>query len=857
MLCSLYHREPSGASLMKLAVVFCLLFVTANSLSNEDRRFCQGLECESKEDLLKVIQQLQDENRRTMLKSSRAASVFSEEAVGGATTRRSSLFETAASNAQCDICSSQPCQNGGSCYADSTKPWTSYRCDCPSNFAGSQCQTNITCSGSSCGKNTDCYVANHQLNCICKPGYSGDPKRGCTMKTKQTCLSGDPHYQTFDGLRFEYQGTCPYVFSQPCTTLGAPFAYYSVRAANSFIGDSRSVSAVSEIEVDFYNNTIHIDGSSRRLIVNGIEQHVPYYWPSKDRQSIAVKYSSGTFYVSNDQMIQVIYDVQGNLCVQVPDIPQFQGNRTLCGIGGNLDGEYKNDVVDRNGTVFQITSKNVKSGDPAFQRAEDSWITNNFLKIRKDAPACVTGEQVNNLTNCVRFNSMNLDSEEAVTQCAPIQDAMAGQGVFSKCTVLGNDTIQSMYDNCVYDVCYAPDQKCTVLQTFARTCQAALIVKDFGDWRTGTKCPFPTCPPHSQYEVCKSSCPASCADSSSPDFCDLPCSEGCTCEQGYVLDNTQISMVSCIPIEDCGCTDKYGNSYPGDGTTCEDIDECLDPKTCNVDLGHGNCTNTIGSYNCTCAQFYDQPHCDHYRPTRHCADLRNYWNYTSDGVYNITPPYLVPALKDQQGSVAVYCDMTTEGGGWTLMSAANDSEMTNRTYKNYADGFAKDSPYYNWLGLDLISGMTTYENTSLRLQLYRCAQNGLLAKTTDCTYKHFLIKGAAEKYAVVIPEVCKGTEKDYYDGWARWNLTQPGPAFVAFDNDDTNNCSANFRNTGWWFDARNRCGSANLNGVRYSCDNIPNDSTSSTYLFWGGSPLGQAWLYLRPTLFPNYDPTPP
>ncbi|KHJ78670.1 hypothetical protein OESDEN_21707, partial [Oesophagostomum dentatum] len=88
----------------------------------------------------------------------------------------------------------------------------------------------------------------------------------------------------------------------------------------------------------------------------------------------------------------------------------------------------------------------------------------------------------------------------------------------------------------------------------------------------------------------------------------------------------------------------------------------------------------------------------------------------------------------------------------------------------------------------------------------------------------------------------------------RWNLDGVGPAFKAFDNDDSaNNCSATFRNTGWWFDARYRCGSANLNGIRYSCDNIPNDSTSSTYLFWDGSPLGQAWLYLRPTLYPNYD----
>ncbi|GMT34131.1 hypothetical protein PFISCL1PPCAC_25428, partial [Pristionchus fissidentatus] len=68
-------------------------------------------------------------------------------------------------------------------------------------------------------------------------------------------------------------------------------------------------------------------------------------------------------------------------------------------------------------------------------------------------------------------------------------------------------------------------------------------------------------------------------------------------------------------------------------------------------------------------------------------------------------------------------------------------------------------------------------------------------------------------------KVCHGTEVEYYDGWARWDLTKPGPKFVAVDNDNsTTHCSETFRNTGWWYDTSYRCGSANLNGVRYSCD---------------------------------------
>ncbi|VDM85871.1 unnamed protein product [Strongylus vulgaris] len=54
--------------------------------------------------------------------------------------------------------------------------------------------------------------------------------------------------------------------------------------------------------------------------------------------------------------------------------------------------------------------------------------------------------------------------------------------------------------------------------------------------------------------------------------------------------------------------------------------------------------------------------------------------------------------------------MTTDGGGWTLMSSANGNEMANRSYADYVTG-VRLAEHYTWLGLDLINGMTTYEDT--------------------------------------------------------------------------------------------------------------------------------------------------
>lgn len=63
--------------------------------------------------------------------------------------------------------------------------------------------------------------------------------------------------------------------------------------------------------------------------------------------------------------------------------------------------------------------------------------------------------------------------------------------------------------------------------------------------------------------------------------------EGCHCEDGYVQDNTVTDKTKCIPIMQCGCTDRDGNCYPrkvtsmhclfGNGT-CEREEQAQGPK---------------------------------------------------------------------------------------------------------------------------------------------------------------------------------------------------------------------------------------------------------------------------------------
>ncbi len=56
-----------------------------------------------------------------------------------------------------------------------------------------------------------------------------------TNATRTACFTGDPHFTTFDGYYYDYNGDCPFIFSQPCGNLSCGFSNFSVRAKNRLL----------------------------------------------------------------------------------------------------------------------------------------------------------------------------------------------------------------------------------------------------------------------------------------------------------------------------------------------------------------------------------------------------------------------------------------------------------------------------------------------------------------------------------------------------------------------------------------------------------------------------------------------
>ena len=172
-----------------------------------------------------------------------------------------------------------------------------------------------------------------------------------------------------------------------------------------------------------------------------------------------------------------------------------------------------------------------------------------------------------------------------------------------------------------------------------------------------------------------------------------------------------------------------------------------------------------------------------------CSDLLKS-GYTQNRVYSINP--------DGRGSFNVYCDMSTDGGGWTVFQRRRDGSVDfYRGWNDYKSGFGQLTAEF-WLGNDKIHRLTAARPSTLRVELEDWIGVRVYAK-----YGKFNIGDEQAKYRL---------EVGSYSGTAGDSTIQHNNmAFSTKDRDNdiwSSNCAVSFTGA-WWYSA---CHSSNLNG---------------------------------------------
>lgn len=180
---------------------------------------------------------------------------------------------------------------------------------------------------------------------------------------------------------------------------------------------------------------------------------------------------------------------------------------------------------------------------------------------------------------------------------------------------------------------------------------------------------------------------------------------------------------------------------------------------------------------------------------RDCYDILMS-GHQEDGVYSVFPVHYPSGFQ-------VYCDMTTDGGGWTVFQRREDGSVNFfRGWEQYRDGFGKLTGEH-WLGLQRLYLLTMQTHYQLRIDLTDFENSTAYAQYNTFGVGLYSVNADEDGYPLTVSDY-SGNAGDSFGKHSGMKFTTKD-----MDNDHSENNCASFYHGAWWY--RN-CHTSNLNG---------------------------------------------
>ena len=238
---------------------------------------------------------------------------------------------------------------------------------------------------------------------------------------------------------------------------------------------------------------------------------------------------------------------------------------------------------------------------------------------------------------------------------------------------------------------------------------------------------------------------------------------------------------------------------------CASVNYCRQTHLCemNSETRQEHPGNFITHY---CSEYFDGhqdtslfslPSCDN------CRGLLEAGN-TTNGIFTT-----YPSASSHRG-LQVYCDMETDGGGWTVIQRRQDGSVDfYRGWDDYRAGFGNLSGEF-WIGNDALRNLTESAGVwRLRVEL-----EDWEGASTFAEYEGFAVSGDNFRLRIG-PYSSKSTAEDSL-------TTHNWMMFSTKDKDNDrwhSNCATSYKGAWWYRD----CLVSNLNGIYYNSKVIQYD----------------------------------